>query len=242
MRSSRLLRSSLSTSLPLLSHTSLPLTPTLPHSSPAAAATKELPPAAATAAAEKVPVLQAEHAAAVHGASFQQRVEVAFENLVYTVMAKPVDAAPSRRPPCCSGKLEEKIILNDISGVCKPGEFLTIIGASGSGKTTLLNCLANYKPATSGTVLANGKPLTARDRHAIAYIPQDDNLLPTATVFDTLNLSAQLRLPRSWSAERKGDRVEELLTMFRLTKQRETLVGSAVGETVILTTPPVYLH
>ena len=158
--------------------------------------------------------------------SFQQPVEVSFENLMYTVMAAPIDA-PKKRLPCCSRKKEEKIILNNISGVVSPGQFLTIIGASGSGKTTLLNCLANYKPPSSGTVLANGKQLTARDRHAVAYIPQDDNLLPTATVFDTLNLSAQLRLPRSWSAQRKGDRVEELLKDFRLTKQRETLVGSA---------------
>ena len=57
---------------------------------------------------------------------------------------------------------------------------------------------------SSGSVLANGKPLVENDRHAIAYIAQEDHLMPTSTVFDTLNLSAQLRLPRSWSAERKA--------------------------------------
>ena len=79
---------------------------------------------------------------------------------------------------------------------------------------------------SSGSVLANGKPLVENDRHAIAYIAQEDHLMPTSTVFDTLNLSAQLRLPRSWSAERKSARVEELLRLFRLEKHRDTLVGS----------------
>jgi hypothetical protein len=53
------------------------------------------------------------------------------------------------------------------------------------------------------------------------------HLLPTSTVFDTLNLSAQLRLPRSWSPAQRSARVEELLTLLRLERQRDTLVGTA---------------
>ena len=141
--------------------------------------------------------------------------------------APPIDAPPPKGPPCCKGKLVDKTILSSITGVVSPGQFLAIVGASGSGKTTLLNCLAKHTAPTSGSVLANGKPLSESDRHAIAYIAQEDHLMPTSTVFDTLNLSAQLRLPRSWSDERKSARVEELLQLFRLEKHRDTLVGSA---------------
>ena len=98
------------------------------------------------------------------------------------MQAPPVDAAPKKGPPCCQGPLVDKVILDKITGVVSPGQFLAIIGASGSGKTTLLNCLANYTVPTSGSVLANGQPLSARDRHAIAYIAQEDHLMPTSTV------------------------------------------------------------
>ena len=170
--------------------------------------------------AEKGAIVEAE------AKSLKQSIEVAFRDVSYVVQAPPA-ATPKKGPPCCKPSLVDKTILNGMSGVVSPGQFLAIIGASGSGKTSLLNCLANHYSPTSGNVWANGRPLSENDRHAIAYIAQEDHLMPTSTVFDTLNLSAQLRLPRSWSYERKTARVEELLQVFRLDKHRETLVGSA---------------
>jgi ABC-type multidrug transport system ATPase subunit len=169
--------------------------------------------------AEKGAIVEAE------AASLKQSIEVAFRDVSYVVQAPP--ATPKKGPPCCKPSLVDKTILNRMTGVVSPGQFLAIIGASGSGKTSLLNCLANHYSPTSGNVWANGRPLSENDRHAIAYIAQEDHLMPTSTVFDTLNLSAQLRLPRSWSYERKTARVEELLQLFRLDKHRDTLVGSA---------------
>ena len=40
--------------------------------------------------------------------------------------------------------------------------------------------------------------------HPRRYVAQEDHLLPTSTVYDTLNLSAQLRLPRTMSKEDKA--------------------------------------
>jgi ABC-type multidrug transport system ATPase subunit len=110
-----------------------------------------------------------------------QRIEIAFENLSYTVQAAPsADGSAAAGPPCCCrrGGLVDKHILSDISGVVSPGQFLAIIGASGSGKTTLLNTLANYTIPTSGRVLFNGQALKPRDRHAVAYVAQEDVSAP----------------------------------------------------------------
>ena len=38
-------------------------------------------------------------------------------------------------------KTDEKYILRNVSGYCKPGQLLAIMGASGAGKSTLLNAL-----------------------------------------------------------------------------------------------------
>lgn len=54
---------------------------------------------------------------------------------------------------------KEKIIINDVSGTVKPGEFLAIIGASGAGKTTLLNFLSGREISQNlvrtGEILVN---------------------------------------------------------------------------------------
>jgi len=53
----------------------------------------------------------------------------------------------------------EMTVLRDISITLHEGEVLALLGRSGSGKSTLLRILAGLIPASSGTVLYNGKPI-----------------------------------------------------------------------------------
>ena len=51
---------------------------------------------------------------------------------------------------------QSRKLLDDISLVIEPGEFVVIFGGSGSGKSTLLDTLNGRRPATGGRVLYNG--------------------------------------------------------------------------------------
>lgn len=79
---------------------------------------------------------------------------------------------------------------------------MALMGPSGSGKTTLLNVLAHRDPATkievSGGITVNG---SAVSRHAFqsisSYVEQEDALIGSLTVRETLDFAARLSLPRS---------------------------------------------
>jgi ABC-2 type transport system ATP-binding protein len=78
--------------------------------------------------------------------------------------------------------------LNDVSFSIREGEVLGLIGPNGSGKTTLFECLGGVLPLDGGTVLQNGRPLTARDRAStLFYLPDGIAPWPSQTVRWALN-------------------------------------------------------
>ncbi len=104
----------------------------------------------------------------------------------------------------------------------------SIIGPNGAGKTTLFNLISGqYKP-TSGSVLFNGRDITALDparrtKLGIGRSFQLTNIFPTLTVLENVRLALQSRADvgmvfwRHWrSYAELEDRAYDLLTQVLL--------------------------
>ena len=91
--------------------------------------------------------------------------------------------------------------LKDVSFTVDEGEYVAIMGESGSGKTTLLNILAALDHPTSGTVLLDGKDISAIRENQLAafrrdqlgFVFQDFNLLDTFSLKDNILLPLVLQ-------------------------------------------------
>lgn len=91
--------------------------------------------------------------------------------------------------------------LTDVSFTVDEGEYVAIMGESGSGKTTLLNILAVLDRPTSGTVLLDGKDISAIRENQLAafrrdqlgFVFQDFNLLDTFSLKDNILLPLVLQ-------------------------------------------------
>jgi ABC-type nitrate/sulfonate/bicarbonate transport system ATPase subunit len=104
------------------------------------------------------------------------------------------------------------VALQDVNLTVQDGEFVTIIGPSGSGKTTLLEVIVGLQQPDKGTIAINGQVMHDRLGH-VAYMPQDDALLPWRTVIDNVVLGPEVRGQNRRDAVK---RARELLPLFGL--------------------------
>ena len=115
-------------------------------------------------------------------------------------------------------------LLDDISLVIEPGEFVVIFGTSGSGKSTLLDTLNGRRPATGGQVLYNGTDLYASFdafRASIGYVPQQDIVHRKISVRHALEYTAHLRLPPDTSEEEINAYIGKVLDKVELAEKAE---------------------
>ena len=73
-------------------------------------------------------------------------------------------------------------------------EVVTILGPNGAGKSTLLKVIMGYLPVRTGSVLLRGGAIDAlrpdeRVRRRLAFVPQLDNVFPSLTVEENLDLA-----------------------------------------------------
>ena len=123
-----------------------------------------------------------------------------------------------------------KRILQDVDANMPNGSLTAIIGGSGSGKTSMLNALSHRLKGArleqSGTVLYNGNSKLSSIRSA--YVMQQDILLPTLTVRETLAYAAELRLPPPTTAAERHQIVEDVILELGLKECANTRIGNNI--------------
>lgn len=125
-------------------------------------------------------------------------------------------------------------ILNGVTASFVHGSVNAILGPSGSGKSSLLNLMAERlnsslasKYHSSGEIYFNGATTSKSVISSLcSFVTQeDDGLLPSLTVRETLRYSAYLRLPSHLSQAQKRQIADNVILKMGLKYCADTLVG-----------------
>ncbi|KAJ7471369.1 hypothetical protein B0H11DRAFT_2283088 [Mycena galericulata] len=126
--------------------------------------------------------------------------------------------------------LGSRVLLDNISGTIKPGQVCAIMGASGAGKSTFLDILARKakRGHVSGTTYVNGREVRDEEFKAVTgFVDQEDTLMSTLTVYETVLYSALLRLPRDMSLEAKKFRTLETMNELGILGIKDSRIGAS---------------
>ena len=89
-------------------------------------------------------------------------------------------------------------ILHDCTIGVDEGEIAVVVGPNGAGKSTAMKAVFGMLGLRSGRVLMNGEDITAlkpqeRVRKGMGFVPQTNNVFPSLTVLENLEMGAFVR-------------------------------------------------
>ncbi|RDB24157.1 putative ATP-dependent permease [Hypsizygus marmoreus] len=157
------------------------------------------------------------------------QVGVEWDSISYTVPGSSHSSIFStlrKRPGGPVNINDDKVVLDNVAGKVQAGQIMAILGPSGAGKTTLVEILAGK--SKSGIVTGKVK-FPTRDGHSeaprIGFVPQQDVLPPTLTVYEALLFAARLRLPENILDLEKRELVDELMAKLGISSLRDVRIG-----------------
>ena len=106
-----------------------------------------------------------------------------------------------------------------------------ILGGSGAGKTTFINAVMGYEKAHGKIIYDNTDIYEEYEqmKYEIGFVPQQDLLRGSDTVYDTLSNAAEMKLPKSLSEDERENRIVSVLEELGLIRERDTLVSKLSG-------------
>jgi len=120
--------------------------------------------------------------------------------------------------------------VSDFSLTVEEGELVTLLGPSGCGKTTTLRMIAGLEEPTAGTIRIADRTVASPDefvppeRRDVGLVFQNFALFPHLSVAENIAFGID-----DWSAERRKERVAELLELVDLADHREKMPRQLSG-------------
>ena len=129
-----------------------------------------------------------------------------------------------------AGYTPEVDILNGVDMEVREGEIVTIVGPNGAGKSTLMKTIFGLLRPREGHVELAGIDITGRAPHAVtrqgvSYVAQLDNVFPSLSVRENLELGAIAG--GDGTIDSRVDRMYELFP--RLAERRSQAAGTMSG-------------
>jgi ABC-type branched-subunit amino acid transport system ATPase component len=111
-------------------------------------------------------------------------------------------------------------ILHDVGIKVKSGEIVSIIGPNGAGKSTLLKTIFGILKPRQGSVTLKGENITGLKpdkivRKGISYVPQVENVFPSMTIQENLEMGAFIR------DDDYSERLDEVYNLFTILRERK---------------------
>jgi branched-chain amino acid transport system ATP-binding protein len=129
-----------------------------------------------------------------------------------------------------AGYTPEVDILNGVDLEVRDGEIVTIVGPNGAGKSTLMKSVFGLIAPREGGIHLRDDEITGEAPHnitrrGVSYVPQLDNVFPSLTVQENLELGAFARAEQS--IEERMDKMYELFP--RLGERKRQQAGTMSG-------------
>ncbi len=110
-------------------------------------------------------------------------------------------------------------ILHDCTIGVDEGEIAVVVGPNGAGKSTAMKAVFGMLGLRSGRVLMNGEDITAlkpqeRVRKGMGFVPQTNNVFPSLTVLENLEMGAFVR------ADDIADTLSQVLELFPVLREK----------------------
>ena len=111
-------------------------------------------------------------------------------------------------------------ILHDVSIQVEEGKIVSVIGPNGAGKSTLLKAIFGLLNPRQGKIRLKETDITGLNpakiaRHGISYVPQVDNVFPSMTIQENLEMGAFIR------KDEYSQRIDEIYALFPVLGERQ---------------------